>query len=114
MTIIGYARVSTDGQSLQSQTEALHLAGCGRVYSEKQSGVYSDRPQLAKAIAALAEGDCLVVCKLDRLAYRQGRRNIQIAGGSVGRHNHAAWAIDAHCPRRTSGVRETSDLVEDC
>ena len=68
MTIIGYARVSTDGQSLQSQTEALHLAGCGRVYSEKQSGVYSDRPQLAKAIAALAEGDCLVVCKLDRLA----------------------------------------------
>jgi DNA invertase Pin-like site-specific DNA recombinase len=68
MTTIGYARVSTDGQSLQSQTEALHLAGCGRVYSEKQSGVYTDRPQLAKAIAALAEGDCLVVCKLDRLA----------------------------------------------
>jgi len=60
--------VSTDGQSLQSQTEALHQAGCGRVYSEKQSGVYTDRPQLAKAIAALAEGDCLVVCKLDRLA----------------------------------------------
>jgi DNA invertase Pin-like site-specific DNA recombinase len=68
MATIGYARVSTDGQSLQSQTEALHLAGCGRVYSEKQSGVYTDRPQLAKAIAALAAGDCLVVCKLDRLA----------------------------------------------
>jgi DNA invertase Pin-like site-specific DNA recombinase len=68
MTTIGYARVSTDGQSLQSQTEALHLAGCGRVYSEKQSGIYTDRPQLAKAIAALCEGDCLVVCKLDRLA----------------------------------------------
>ena len=68
MTAIGYARVSTDGQSLQSQTEALHLAGCGRVYSEKQSGVYTDRPQQAKAIAALCESDCLVVCKLDRLA----------------------------------------------
>jgi DNA invertase Pin-like site-specific DNA recombinase len=68
MTTIGYARVSTGGQSLQSQTEALHLAGCGRVYSEKQSEAYTDRPQLAKAIAALAEGDCLVVCKLDRLA----------------------------------------------
>ena len=68
MTTIGYARVSTDGQSLQSQTEALHAAGCGRVYSEKISGAYSDRPQLAKAIAALAAGDCLVVCKLDRLA----------------------------------------------
>ena len=68
MTVIGYARVSTDGQSLQSQTEALHLAGCGRGYSEKQSEAYSDRPQLAKAIAALGQGDCLVVCKLDRLA----------------------------------------------
>jgi DNA invertase Pin-like site-specific DNA recombinase len=68
MTTIGYARVSTDGQSLQSQTEALHAAGCGRVYSEKQSGVYTDTPQLAKAIGALAAGDCLVVCKLDRLA----------------------------------------------
>jgi DNA invertase Pin-like site-specific DNA recombinase len=68
MTIIGYARVSTDGQSLQSQTEALHLADCGRVYSEKISGAYSDRPQLAKAIAALGEGDTLIVTKLDRLA----------------------------------------------
>ena len=37
-------------------------------HTEKQSGAYTDRPQLAKAIAALAEGDCLVVCKLDRLA----------------------------------------------
>jgi DNA invertase Pin-like site-specific DNA recombinase len=68
MTIIGYARVSTDGQSLQSQTEALHAAGASKVYSEKQSGARSDRPQLAKALAALSEGDCLVVCKLDRLA----------------------------------------------
>jgi len=68
MTIIGYARVSTDGRSLQSQTEALHAAGCGRVYSEKQSGAYSDRPQLAKAIHALGNGDTLIVCKLDRLA----------------------------------------------
>jgi len=68
MTIIGYARVSTDGQSLQSQTEALHQAGASRVYSEKLSGAYADRPQLAKAIQALGNGDTLVVCKLDRLA----------------------------------------------
>ena len=68
MATIGYARVSTDGQSLQSQTEALHGAGCARIFAEKISGAYSDRPQLAKAIAALGEGDTLVVCKLDRLA----------------------------------------------
>jgi DNA invertase Pin-like site-specific DNA recombinase len=61
MTIIGYARVSTDGQSLQSQTQALQGVGCARIFAEKISGAYSDRPQLAKAIAALAEGDCLVV-----------------------------------------------------
>jgi DNA invertase Pin-like site-specific DNA recombinase len=68
MTIIGYARVSTDGQSLQSQTEALQAANCARVFAEKISGAYSDRPQLAKAMAALTPGDTLVVCKLDRLA----------------------------------------------
>src|SRR6516164_7900851 len=68
MTTIGYARVSTDAQTLQAQTEALHSAGCARIFAEKISGAYSDRPQLAKALAALSEGDTLVVCKLDRLA----------------------------------------------
>src|SRR6516164_1604245 len=68
MAIIGYARVSTDGQSLQSQTEALHSAHCERIFAEKLSGAYSDRPQLARALAALAQGDTLVVVKLDRLA----------------------------------------------
>ena len=68
MTTIGYARVSTDGQTLQAQTEALHSAGCARIFAEKISGAYSDRPQLAKALAALDTGDMLVVTKLDRLA----------------------------------------------
>jgi DNA invertase Pin-like site-specific DNA recombinase len=68
MTTIGYARVSTDGQTLHAQTEALHAGGCARIFAEKISGVYSDRPQLAKAIAALGEGDTLIVSKLDRLA----------------------------------------------
>src|SRR5262249_38831807 len=68
MTTFGYARVSTDGQTLQAQTEALHSAGCARIFAEKISGAYSDRPQLAKALAALSEGDTLVVSKLDRLA----------------------------------------------
>ena len=68
MTIIGYARVSTDGQTLDSQQAALRVAGVERLFAEKISRARSDRPQLAKALAALAAGDTLVVCKLDRLA----------------------------------------------
>ena len=66
--IIGYARVSTDGQTLLAQQASLSEAGCVRVFSEKQSGVKTDRQQLAKAIATLTEGDTLIVTKLDRLA----------------------------------------------
>jgi len=66
--IIGYARVSTDGQTLDAQQAALRQAGCERVFSEKISGAVTDRPALAKAIAALGDGDTLIVCKLDRLA----------------------------------------------
>jgi DNA invertase Pin-like site-specific DNA recombinase len=66
--IVGYARVSTDGQTLDAQQSALRAAGCEKVYSEKISGAVTDRPALAKAISALDNGDVLVVCKLDRLA----------------------------------------------
>ena len=61
-------QVSTDGQTLDHQQAALVDAGCEKVFAEKQSGVKTDRQQLTKAIAALAEGDTLIVCKLDRLA----------------------------------------------
>lgn len=68
MSIIGYARVSTDGQTLDAQQAALRQAGATQVYSEKISGAVTDRKQLAKAIAALAPGDVLLVTRLDRLA----------------------------------------------
>jgi DNA invertase Pin-like site-specific DNA recombinase len=68
MTVIGYARVSTDGQTLDVQHSALLQAGAERVYSEKVSGAKTDRKQLAKAIDALGEGDVLLVTRLDRLA----------------------------------------------
>jgi DNA invertase Pin-like site-specific DNA recombinase len=66
--IVGYARISTDGQTLDAQQAALREAGCAKVFAEKQSGAKTDRAQLAKALAALGAGDTLVVCKLDRLA----------------------------------------------
>ena len=68
MPTYGYARVSTDGQSLASQDAELHAAGCAKVYAEKISGARSDRPELAKALKRLTVGDVLIVTRLDRLA----------------------------------------------
>jgi DNA invertase Pin-like site-specific DNA recombinase len=66
--IIGYARVSTDGQSLDSQQASLKAAGAERIFAEKISGAITDRKALGKAIAALGAGDILLVTRLDRLA----------------------------------------------
>ena len=68
MTIYGYARVSTDGQSLEAQQAALSAAGAEKVFAEKVSGAVTDRRALAKAVAAIDQGDVLLVTKLDRLA----------------------------------------------
>jgi DNA invertase Pin-like site-specific DNA recombinase len=68
MTIYGYARVSTDGQSLASQDAQLKAANCAKVYAEKISGARSDRPELAKLLKRLSAGDVLIVTRLDRLA----------------------------------------------
>jgi DNA invertase Pin-like site-specific DNA recombinase len=66
--IVGYARVSTDGQTLDAQEAALKAAGAERIYAEKISGAKSDRLQLAKLLKSLAEGDTVVVTRLDRQA----------------------------------------------
>jgi DNA invertase Pin-like site-specific DNA recombinase len=66
--IYGYARVSTDGQSVDAQVRQLRAAGAGRIFREVASGAPADRPQLRKAIAQLEGGDVLQVVRLDRLA----------------------------------------------
>ena len=69
MTIYGYARVSTEGQSLASQDAALHEAGASKIFAEKLSGASADnRKALAKALATLQPGDVLLVNRLDCLA----------------------------------------------
>jgi DNA invertase Pin-like site-specific DNA recombinase len=66
--IVGYARVSTDGQSLEAQHAALKEAGAARIFAEKVSGAKTDRAALARCLASLEAGDTVVVTKLDRLA----------------------------------------------
>ena len=66
--IVGYARVSTDGQTLDAQHTTLRAAGAEKVFAEKVSGAKTNRAQLAKAIGALGAGDVLLVTRLDRLA----------------------------------------------
>jgi predicted site-specific integrase-resolvase len=66
--IYGYARVSTDGQSVEAQVAALTAAGAVKVYREVASGAKTDRTQLRRVVQALTAGDVLLVTRLDRLA----------------------------------------------
>ncbi len=66
--IYGYARVSTDGQSVEVQVRQLAKAGCSKVFREVASGVKADRAQLRMALDRLEAGDVLMVTRLDRLA----------------------------------------------
>jgi DNA invertase Pin-like site-specific DNA recombinase len=64
---IGYARVSTEEQSLEAQLAELRAAGCEEIYSEHASGKKDNRAELKNALRALRAGDTLVVTRLDRL-----------------------------------------------
>jgi DNA invertase Pin-like site-specific DNA recombinase len=64
---IGYARVSTDDQTLDLQRDALARARCRQIYEEHASGKSATRPQLEACLRALREGDTLVIWRLDRL-----------------------------------------------
>ena len=99
--IVGYCRVSTDGQTLDAQVAELKAAGATKLFAKKQSGA-RDRPQLRKALAALGEGDVLMVTRLDRLA--RSTRDLlnvlhQVAQSSAAfksLHDHWADATTPH------------------
>jgi DNA invertase Pin-like site-specific DNA recombinase len=66
---VGYARVSSAGQSLDVQLDKLKGAGCTRIYSEKRSGKQAEgRPELQACLQFLRDGDTLVISRLDRMA----------------------------------------------
>ncbi len=64
---VGYARVSTAGQSVEAQVEKLKAAGCERVFADVISGAAHDRPELTKMCKHLHAGDVVCVVKMDRL-----------------------------------------------
>jgi len=69
---IGYARVSTDDQTLDLQRDALKRAKCRDIYEEHASGKNTARPQLEACLKSLREGDTLIVWRLDRLGRSLG------------------------------------------
>ncbi|MBK2044395.1 recombinase family protein [Allofrancisella guangzhouensis] len=65
---VGYARVSTTGQSLDIQLEKLEQYGCDKIFKEKSSGIDDKRVQLNECLNYVREGDQLVISRLDRMA----------------------------------------------
>lgn len=81
---IGYARVSTQEQSVDLQVDALRQAGCEKVLEEVVSGAKAERPVLDTLLADLRPGDVLVIWKLDRLG-RSLRHLVELAGTLIER-----------------------------
>jgi DNA invertase Pin-like site-specific DNA recombinase len=94
--IYGYARVSTDGQSVGAQVRQLAKAGCKKVFRETANGAETDRTQLRKALEQIDAGDVLMVTRLDRLA--RSTRDLLNTLATVADHNAGfrslgdAWA----------------------
>ena len=96
MPVYGYARVSTDGQTLDAQIAQLKAAGAEKIFREKVSGARANRPELARLMRGLAPGDVVLVTRLDRLA-RSTRDLLNTLAsvtekGAGFRSLHDAWA----------------------
>ncbi|HVA39809.1 MAG TPA: recombinase family protein [Candidatus Binataceae bacterium] len=65
---LGYARVSTYGQTLDAQLEQLRADGCAKIFREKVTGARADRRELLKLLRAITPGDLVTVTRIDRLA----------------------------------------------
>src|SRR3954451_6923354 len=119
---IGYARVSTYGQTLDAQLEQLRAAGCSsrNIYREKATGARADRRELNRMLSKLAPGDVVTVTRIDRLARSTfdlfaivkrivDEGAIPILGRTVGQHRHQHRALDAGGARRAGGRRARSN-----
>jgi DNA invertase Pin-like site-specific DNA recombinase len=84
---IGYARASTDDQTLDLQRDALKRARCRQIYEERVGGKDATRPQLEACLRSLRAGDSLVVWRLDRLG-RSLSNLVRVVGDLEGRQVH--------------------------
>ena len=115
MSVIGYARVSTHGQALDGQIEALRAAGADEVFAETVSGAARERPQLVRMLDALKVGDTVLVMRLDRLA-RSMRDLLNVLDtiggkGALFRSVNDAWA-DTTTPHRRLMLTVLGGLAE--
>ncbi len=100
---IGYARVSTGGQKLERQLDALRAAGCRRIFAEKQSGRDTDRPELTACLDFMAPGDTLVVPSLDRLS--RSLQDLITTVGELRRHGVGFTSLHESLDTTTPGGR---------
>src|SRR5215472_490392 len=107
MTVYGYARVSTNGQDLGAQVAELKAAGCGNIYKEKASGAKTDRPELAKLIRRLEDGDVLTV--LGGLA--EFERSLIAARTDAGRKRAKARGVKFGRPHKLTS-HQRRELME--
>ena len=102
--IYGYARVSTDGQSVEAQVRQLRAAGAEKVFREVASGAKTDRAQLRRVLDQLDAGDVLMVTRLDRLA-RSTRDLLNTLAAIAGkRPGSARLATHGPTPRRRTAA----------
>ena len=111
---LGYARVSTYGQTLGAQLDQLRGAGCTKIFREKVTGARADRRQLLRMLKALSPGDVVTVTRIDRLARStfdlfaivkqivDAKGQFPVTGGTVGRYLDQHRAAD-DCRSRRAG-----------
>jgi DNA invertase Pin-like site-specific DNA recombinase len=99
--LIGYARVSTQDQTLDLQTDALTQAGCEKLFTDTMSGVKAERPGLQEAMHHLRAGDTLVVWRLDRLG--RTLKHLIATVTELSDHEIGFRSLQEHIDTTTSG-----------
>jgi DNA invertase Pin-like site-specific DNA recombinase len=103
MAVYGYARVSTEGQTLAAQEATLHEAGAAKVFKEKISGAANHRAQLHRLLKTIDAGDIVIVTRLDRLAGQLGTRStFSTRSRKRARHSNHLATLGQTRPRPTA------------